>query len=90
MAEQPNEADQPDSEPDADARNTFDLPALFCDAFFVTSWPGHVRISLGEYFDRPYYRTAVVLSLDDALELSKALAKTIARLQVQEKPKGTE
>jgi enterochelin esterase-like enzyme len=62
-------------------RSAVELPALYCDAFWTTSWTGHVRIAFGEYLDQPRYRTAIVMPLDEA----EALANYILRLVEREK-----
>jgi hypothetical protein len=52
---------------------------LYCDAFHLVTWRGHVRISLGEYFDRAYYRTAVVMPLEDARSLANNLLEEVKK-----------
>lgn len=65
------------------------IPARYCDAFWVTSWPGHVRMSFGEYFERPYYHTTIVMTADDAEELSKIVSRIVQDLKENSsKPSG--
>jgi hypothetical protein len=84
---QPPSAGATSSE-DEDSRlsreSSLGLTALYCDAFHLTTWPGHVRISLGEYFDRAYYRAAVVMPLEDARALAKDLLQVIERESARE------
>lgn len=53
-------------------------PAVLANRFFVTIGPSGVRIAFAEQFGpetKPTFRTAVVISFQDGIELSKLLAK---------------
>lgn len=56
------------------------IPATFCDAFTVSSWEGHVRLSLGEFLgDKLHYRVAVVMPVEDVRELITYLERAVKR-----------
>lgn len=94
MADEPTAGvpveDQDDDE-EATRKATFAVPAPYCDAYYLTTWPGHIRMSFGEYYDRPYYRTAVVMSLDDVESFLKSLTKVVERQREKDKvPKAAD
>lgn len=56
-------------------------PAIFCDAYAVDAWQSNVvRIVFGEYTAPeflPFFRTAVVMPVEDAKQLVVSLQKAI-------------
>ena len=61
----------------------FSGPALHSNRFFVNAWPNAVRIAFLENSDpanTPQFRSAVMLSLDDAVALQKLLGELIVKV----------
>jgi len=55
------------------------IPAPFIDSWYLTTWEGHVRIAFGEALDKIYYRSAVVMALDDAEKFAGRLLRAVER-----------
>ncbi len=56
------------------------LPAIYVDAYFLTWWRGHIRISIGEHlYEKNHFRYAFVMPLEDAEELAKDLLEAIKK-----------
>lgn len=82
MTDQPEkgaaeEAPKPDPEWEAIAQ----LPAMYVDTWYLTTWRGHMRIALGEQFAdlQNQYRLALVLELNDAESLARGILRGIER-----------
>jgi hypothetical protein len=71
-----------------------ETPGIFCDTFAVDTWPSQVvRIVFGEYTAagyQPFFRSAIVMPIDDAKQLSDAIKRSIEAFekaaQTPEKP----
>ncbi len=58
------------------------LTAVFVDSFFLTYWEKYLKISFGETIDgKEYWRSAVVLPVDDAEILARRLAEAIKEIK---------
>jgi len=62
------------------------LAATYVDAFWVSSWPGHIRLTLGESFadGGNRFHTAVVLPTADAEILANVILRRIKRQKEEE------
>jgi hypothetical protein len=78
MSDSPKES--PDPELDAAPVEVKKLSAQFVDTYFVTFWPGHVRIALGEELDgEDYYHMAIVLPTAVVEALAEQIKAAIER-----------
>jgi hypothetical protein len=79
-------------DPDDEARRAVgDIPATYIDTWHLSTWRGHIRLTLGEYIggaDR--FRTAVVMELKDAERLATAVLRMIERRKAAEQSKSKE
>jgi hypothetical protein len=58
------------------------LSAPYCDSYFLTTWPNIVRIAFGESLEgESYYRTAVIMPVEDAEDLAKSILDFVQRLR---------
>jgi hypothetical protein len=54
------------------------LPSTYIDTYFISTWPGHVRMVFGEGVgDEAFYRLAVVLPLEIVEDLIETLTKMV-------------
>ena len=64
------------------------IAASFTDTYYVNIWPGALRIAFGEALrGKAFYRTAVVIPIDDAKALANDILELIVRLESDEKKK---
>lgn len=68
-----------ENEDDRDYEAMARLPAVYADTWYVITWKGHLRMTLGEDFEKPHYRAAFVLELDDAERLAKHILRSVER-----------
>ena len=57
------------------------LPAVYVDTWFLSTWTGHVRITLGEEAlpGRDQYRYAMVMELDIAERFAEHILEMVGR-----------
>jgi hypothetical protein len=61
------------------------IPATFIDTWSTLDFAGHVRVTLGEiYGDAEHFRTAFVLSADDAILLGRQLVHSGERRKARD------
>lgn len=63
------------------------LAATYADAFWVSSWPGHIQLTLAESFANGgnHFHMAVVLPTEDAEILAKMILARIQRQKEEER-----
>ncbi len=56
------------------------VPAVYIDAWLLTTWPGHIRITFGENMrGTATYRNAVVMQSKDAERICKHILRVIEK-----------
>lgn len=59
---------------------SYEVPTILSNRFYVDTAGGHTRIAFAEYpagFDTPQYRTAVLLSNENAFQLAELIRNTL-------------
>ncbi len=83
MTRPPAEKKAPENDP---SNSWLQVPAVYCDTFSTGLIPGNrmIRIVFGDYISRqdyPFYRSAVVMPIDDIEVLIKHLTRRVAELK---------
>ena len=89
MADTENLTPEEEAENAAEHKRLGELPAVYVDTFasYITST--FMRLAFGENLrDKTYYRTAILLELEDAIALRDFLTERIARMEEKAREKA--
>ena len=80
-------AEKPSDDKIAVPSGVKEQPAIYCDYYFVSTWPDHVRITFGELFGDDFvsYRSAVLMTIDDAEGMIDLLRELIDKEKARPK-----
>ena len=67
------------------------LPAVYVDGWFTTTWEGHMRIAVSERtYDEDRYRFAFIMELDDVEKFAQHLLGEVTKRRKREEEEEEE